>query len=82
MVPGGLLAPVAWVVSDLEGNLRKGRPRCRTPSSRPEMGASAGQLPSLRRALSVGLLASSRFSPRLREDACAPLLSAPVGDSS
>lgn len=48
----------------------------------PEMGASAGQIPSLRRALSVGLLAASRFSLRLRDDACAPLLSAPVGDSS
>ncbi|XP_055410264.1 uncharacterized protein LOC129632547 isoform X2 [Bubalus kerabau] len=41
------------------------------------MGASAGKLPSLRRALSVGLLAASRFSPRLRDDARAPLLSAP-----
>lgn len=51
-------------------------------AGRPEVGASAGQLPSMRRALSVGLLAASRFSPRLKDDARAALLSAPVGDSS
>ena len=53
--------PWWWVT--LRGTDENGGRGAGRQAGRPEVGASAGQLPSPRRALSVGLLAASRFFP-------------------